>query len=115
MFGHELYELFVKVKRSFDPSGVLNPGMKISDRPFTEHIDYTRLSKSCATCAKCNAVCPVYDVFRSEDMSSRGWFEIVTDKDYSYLEFETGGGGLPQLQILPNGLPGRRRRLAVDP
>ena len=85
MFGPELYELFVKVKRSFDPSGVLNPGVKISDRPFTEHIDYTRLSKSCATCAKCNAVCPVYDVFRSEDMSSRGWFEIVTDKDYSYL------------------------------
>ena len=85
MFGPELYDLFVRVKRSFDPSGVLNPGVKISDRPFTEHIDYTRLSKSCATCAKCNAVCPVYDVFRSEDMSSRGWFEIVTDKQYSYL------------------------------
>ena len=85
MFGPELYELFVKVKHSFDPSGVLNPGVKISDRPFTEHIDYTRLSKACATCAKCNAVCPVYDVFRSEDMSSRGWFEIVTDKNYSYL------------------------------
>ena len=85
MFGPELYDLFVKVKRSFDPSGILNPGVKISDRPFTEHIDYTRLSKSCATCAKCNAVCPVYDVFRSEDMSSRGWFEIVTDKEYSYL------------------------------
>ncbi|HKT36314.1 MAG TPA: FAD-binding and (Fe-S)-binding domain-containing protein [Nitrospira sp.] len=88
MFGPELYDLFVKVKRSFDPTGVLNPGVKISDRPFTDHIDYTRLSKSCATCAKCNAVCPVYDVFRSEDMSSRGWFEIVTDKRYSYLNSE---------------------------
>jgi FAD/FMN-containing dehydrogenase/Fe-S oxidoreductase len=85
MFGVELYGLFVRVKRSFDPCGVLNPGIKISDRPFTEHIDYVRLSKSCATCAKCNAVCPVYDVFQSEDMSSRGWFEIVTDKNYSYL------------------------------
>lgn len=85
MFGPELYELFVRVKRSFDPAGILNPGIKISNRPFTDHIDYTRLSKSCATCAKCNAVCPVYDVFRSEDMSSRGWFEIVTDKNYSYL------------------------------
>lgn len=85
MFGPALYDLFVRVKRTFDPSGMLNPGVKISDRPFTEHIDYTRLSKSCATCAKCNAVCPVYDVFRSEDMSSRGWFEIVTDKNYSYL------------------------------
>jgi len=85
MFGPELYDLFVRVKQSFDPSGVLNPSIKISDRPFTDHIDYERLSKSCATCAKCNAVCPVYDVFQSEDMSSRGWFEIVTDKNYSYL------------------------------
>ena len=63
----------------------MNPGIKISEASFTEHIDYTRLSKSCATCAKCNSVCPVYDVFQSEDMSSRGWFEIVTAKDYSYL------------------------------
>lgn len=85
MFGQDLYNLFVRVKQSFDPSGVLNPGIKISDRPFTDHIDYERLSKPCATCAKCNAVCPVYDVFQSEDMSSRGWFEIVTDKNYSYL------------------------------
>src|SRR6476661_3109539 len=85
MFGPELYDLFVRVKQSFDPTGVLNPGIKISDRPFTDHIDHVRLSKSCATCAKCNAVCPVYDVFQSEDMSSRGWFEIVTDKNYSYL------------------------------
>jgi FAD/FMN-containing dehydrogenase/Fe-S oxidoreductase len=85
MFGEELYGLFVQVKKAFDPGNVLNPGIKISDHPFTEHIDYTRLSKSCATCAKCNSVCPVYDVFQSEDMSSRGWFEIVTAKDYSYL------------------------------
>lgn len=85
MFGEDLYNLFVQVKQSFDPTGVLNPGIKISEASFTEHIDYTRLSKSCATCAKCNAVCPVYDVFQSEDMSSRGWFEIVTSKDYSYL------------------------------
>lgn len=85
MFGEDLYGLFVQVKQAFDPGNILNPGIKISDRPFTDHIDYTRLSKSCATCAKCNAVCPVYDVFQSEDMSSRGWFEIVTANDYSYL------------------------------
>jgi FAD/FMN-containing dehydrogenase/Fe-S oxidoreductase len=86
MFGDEIYQLFVQVKRALDPSGVLNPGVKIGEAPFTDHIDYTRLSKSCATCAKCNAVCPVYDVFQSEDMSSRGWYEIVTASDYSYLE-----------------------------
>ncbi|MBM4122875.1 MAG: FAD-binding oxidoreductase [Nitrospira sp.] len=86
MFGDDLYALFVQVKRSLDPAGVLNPGVKISDASFTDHIDFTRLSKPCATCAKCNSVCPVYDVFQSEDMSSRGWFEIVTAKDYSYLD-----------------------------
>lgn len=85
MFGDELYDLFKQVKRVFDPGQVLNPGIKLSEASFAEHIDYTRLSKSCATCAKCNSVCPVYDVFQSEDMSSRGWFEIVTAKDYSYL------------------------------
>lgn len=85
MFGEELYDVFVQVKQALDPANVLNPGIKISDRPFTEDIDYTRLSKSCATCAKCNSVCPVYDVEQSEDMSARGWFEILTAKDYSYL------------------------------
>ncbi len=86
MFGEELYGLFVRVKQAMDPAGVLNPGVKISEAAFTEHIDYERLGKSCATCAKCNSVCPVYDVFQSEDMSSRGWYEIVTAPDYSYLD-----------------------------
>lgn len=86
MFGEELYALFVHIKRSLDPSGMLNPGVKLSEAPFTDHIDYERQAKPCATCAKCNSVCPVYDVFQSEDMSSRGWFEIVTAKDYRYLD-----------------------------
>src|SRR5881296_3363689 len=84
-FGEELYTLFKQVKAAFDPRSVLNPGVKISTTPFTEHIDYVRLSKPCATCGKCNSVCPVYDVFQSEDMSSRGWFEIVTAPGYDYL------------------------------
>jgi len=86
MFGEDLYQVFVEVKRLLDPTGIMNPGVKISPESFTEHIDYERLAKPCATCAKCNAVCPVYDVFQSEDMSSRGWFEIVTAQDYSYLD-----------------------------
>jgi FAD/FMN-containing dehydrogenase/Fe-S oxidoreductase len=84
-FGDELYGLFKEVKAAFDPKNILNPGVKISETVFTEHIDYVRLSKPCATCGKCNSVCPVYDVFQSEDMSSRGWFEIVTSPGYDYL------------------------------
>ena len=86
MFGEELYGLFVAIKHIFDPAGVMNPGVKISSAPFTDHIDYTRLSKDCATCGKCNSVCPVHDVFQTEDMSSRGWYEIVTAKDFRYLD-----------------------------
>lgn len=85
MFGDELYAVFRQIKRSLDPTGVLNPGVKLNEAPFTEHIDFERQAKPCATCAKCNSVCPVYDVFQSEDMSARGWFEIVTAKDYRYL------------------------------
>ncbi|MCA9423062.1 MAG: FAD-binding oxidoreductase [Nitrospira sp.] len=88
MYGEEVYELFVRVKQAFDPAGMMNPGVKISETSFTEHIDVERMGKSCATCAKCNSVCPVYDVFQSEDMSARGWFEIVTASDYSYLQSE---------------------------
>ncbi|MGD9851621.1 MAG: FAD-binding and (Fe-S)-binding domain-containing protein [Nitrospirales bacterium] len=85
MYGEELYNIFVQVKRAFDPQNLMNPGVKLSDTAFTEHIDFERMAKPCATCAKCNSVCPVYDVFQSEDMSARGWFEIVTAKDYEYL------------------------------
>lgn len=88
MYGEEVYQLFVQVKRAFDPQGLMNPGVKISQTSFTEHIDYERMGKPCATCAKCNSVCPVYDVFQSEDMSARGWFEIVTASDYQYLNSE---------------------------
>lgn len=86
MFGEDLYKMFVQIKTTLNPTGIFNPGVKISDEPFTQHIDYERLAKPCATCAKCNSVCPVYDVFQSEDMSARGWFEIVTSRDYSYLK-----------------------------
>ncbi|WNM56492.1 FAD-binding and (Fe-S)-binding domain-containing protein [Candidatus Nitrospira allomarina] len=88
MYGEEVYQIFVRVKQAFDPQGMMNPGVKISDTSFTEHIDVERMGKPCATCAKCNSVCPVYDVFQSEDMSARGWFEIVTASDYSYLQSE---------------------------
>jgi FAD/FMN-containing dehydrogenase/Fe-S oxidoreductase len=88
MYGEEIYQVFVRVKQAFDPQGMMNPGVKISESSFTEHIDFERMGKPCATCAKCNSVCPVYDVFQSEDMSARGWFEIVTASDYQYLQSE---------------------------
>jgi len=84
LYGAELYRLFQEIKRIFDPGDLLNPGVKLSQVSFTEGIDLHRFSKSCATCAKCNTVCPVYDVVREESNAARGWFHIVTAPDYSY-------------------------------
>ncbi len=84
LYGPELYDLFKQVKHLFDPEQILNPGIKISEVPFTEKIDLHRLSKKCATCAKCNSVCPVYDVKREESNAARGWFHILTDPQYNY-------------------------------
>ncbi len=84
LYGSELYGLFKKTKELFDPDRILNPGVKISDVPFTARIDFERLSKQCATCGKCNSVCPVYDVVGEESNAARGWFHVVTDPNYSY-------------------------------
>lgn len=84
LYGPELYTLFKRVKTLFDPKYLLNPGVKISETPFTEKIDLERLAKQCATCGKCNSVCPVYDVAGEESNAARGWFHIVTAPDYTY-------------------------------
>lgn len=84
LYGPELYGLFKDVKNLFDPEHLLNPGIKITETPFTENIDLHRLSKKCATCGKCNSVCPVYDVVGEESNAARGWFHILTDPEYDY-------------------------------
>ncbi|MBI5378548.1 MAG: FAD-binding protein [Nitrospirae bacterium] len=86
LYGDELYALFRETKRLLDPRGLLNPGVKLSEAPFTDHLDIERQGKPCVTCGKCNAVCPVYDVLQDEGMSSRGWFHILTSPEYSYRE-----------------------------
>jgi len=86
LYGEEMYRLFKITKKILDPQNILNPGVKITDTPFTQNIDFHRLSKPCATCAKCSSVCPVYDVLQEESNSARGWFHILTDPHYSYEE-----------------------------
>ena len=83
-YGEELYQLFTEVKRLIDPGRLLNPGVKLSDEPLTAHLDYERFTKPCATCGKCNAVCPVYDVEPDESNAARGWYHILTSPDYRY-------------------------------
>ncbi len=84
LYGEEIYALFQQVKTIFDPEGLLNPGVKMTEVPFTTHLDSDRLAKPCATCGKCNSVCPVYDIRQEESNGARGWFHILTAPDYSY-------------------------------
>lgn len=79
LYGPEVYALFVRVKSALDPGGILNPGVKLSDVPFTESIDVPHLVQPCGACGKCNAVCPVHDVRTTETMGPRGWYTLMTD------------------------------------
>ena len=79
LYGPQVYDLFVRIKNAFDPGGFLNPGVKLSDVPFTESIDVPRLVQPCAACGKCNTVCPVHDVRTTETMGARGWYTLLTD------------------------------------
>ncbi len=83
VYGPEVYRMFVETKGFFDPKGLLNPGVKISRTSFLENIDVERVSKPCATCGKCNTVCPSFDVHRNEAMGARGWYQILTDPAFS--------------------------------
>ncbi|MBI4244450.1 MAG: hypothetical protein HY606_10205, partial [Planctomycetes bacterium] len=38
----ELYELFVEIKRLFDPNQILNPGKKLSDDDFASKLKMLR-------------------------------------------------------------------------
>ncbi|MFZ5876425.1 MAG: FAD-binding and (Fe-S)-binding domain-containing protein, partial [Nitrospirota bacterium] len=84
LYGKDVYELFVQTKRLFDPEHLLNPGVKLSAVPFTERVDVERLAKPCATCGKCNTVCPAYDVAREESNGARGWYHVLTAADFSH-------------------------------
>ena len=83
VYGPDVYQMFCDTKRFFDPQGIFNPGVKISRKSFLEGIDVERVVKSCATCGKCNTVCPSFDITRNEAMGPRGWFQMLTDPSIS--------------------------------
>ena len=82
VYGPEVFALFEEVKNAFDPAGLFNPGVKISRSSFVENLDLDRVAKPCATCGKCNTVCPSFDVSRQEADGARGWYQILTDKNF---------------------------------
>jgi len=79
VYGEEIYGMFREVKLAFDPEGILNPGVKISTASFLNDLDLERVARPCATCGKCNTVCPPFDVLREETSGARGWYQILSD------------------------------------
>ena len=67
-YGDELYEVMREVKALFDPAGILNPGVLISDDP-TIHLQHLKTTPTveaevdrCVDCGYCEPVCPSKDL-----------------------------------------------------
>ncbi len=67
-YGDELYEVMREVKALFDPAGILNPGVIISDDP-TIHVQHLKTTPTvevevdrCVDCGFCEPVCPSRDL-----------------------------------------------------
>jgi D-lactate dehydrogenase len=67
-FGADLYRVIADVKRLFDPAGLLNPGVIITDDPRT-HLDNLKALPTvdprfdaCVDCGFCEPVCPSRDL-----------------------------------------------------
>lgn len=85
-YGDELYDVMVAIKRAFDPEGILNPGVIISDDPHA-HIsnlksvpDIESEADSCVECGYCELVCP------SKDLTLTPRQRIVIRRDITQAE-----------------------------
>ena len=63
-FGKELFEMIKRVKKAFDPLGILNPGVIIAASD-TEHLENLKITQqvdaivdSCVECGYCESSCP---------------------------------------------------------
>jgi FAD/FMN-containing dehydrogenase/Fe-S oxidoreductase len=98
MFGPALYEAFRKIKHTFDPQNLLNPGKIVDSPPLTANLRYgpgyvtpqvattfdftaeggmTRAAELCAGVGECRktragTMCPSYQATRNEQHSTRG-------------------------------------------
>lgn len=124
MFGPALYDAFCRVKRAFDPHGLLNPGKIVEAPPMTENLryppgyqpleprtvfDYSRQEGFVRSIEMCNgsgvcrktsggAMCPSYRATRDERDSTRGRANALRHalSDGSGVERIHGGPPVPR-------------------
>ncbi len=103
MYGPQLYAAFRKLKRTFDPRGVLNPGKIVNAPPLTTNLrfgaayvtpdvptlfdfsidgGFTRSVELCAGVGECRktrtgTMCPSYQATRDECDSTRGRANVL--------------------------------------
>ncbi len=105
-YGDELYEVMREIKHLFDPAGVLNPGVLISDDPDA-HLKDLKLMPTiepevdaCIECGFCEPVCPSRDltltprqriVLRRELAARKDDVELLRQvaEEYDYAAIET--------------------------
>lgn len=103
MFGSRLYNVFRRVKNTFDPSGIMNPGKIVDSPPMTENLrinpeyrtaevhtgfsfkregGFAAAIEQCngqGACRKINAgsMCPSFMATRDEEHSTRGRANVL--------------------------------------
>lgn len=105
-YGDELYEVMREIKHLFDPAGVLNPGVVISDEPDA-HLKNLKLMPTiepevdaCIECGFCEPVCPSRDltltprqriVLRRELAARQDDTDLLrqVEEDYRYAAIDT--------------------------
>ncbi|GAA4556265.1 FAD-binding and (Fe-S)-binding domain-containing protein [Pseudonocardia xishanensis] len=81
-YGDELYGVMQEIKRLFDPHGVLNPGVVLSDDPEL-HLKHIKLNPEvdvevdrCTACGFCEPVCPSRDLTLTPRQRIAAWRAI---------------------------------------
>lgn len=105
-YGDELYEVMREIKQLFDPAGVLNPGVIISDDPDAHLTDLKLMPTiepevdACIECGFCEPVCPSRDltltprqriVLRRELTARKDDTELLRQvaQEYDYAAIDT--------------------------
>lgn len=85
-YGDELYAIMREIKRLFDPAGVLNPGVVLSDEPRS-YLDDLKLVPTveaevdrCVECGYCEPTCP------SKDLTLTPRQRIALRRDIAHAE-----------------------------